>query len=167
MALSKERVEYYALIAEIVGGFGVIISVIYLAVQVGDGNNELKAQNHSNALALAQKPMEMLIADKELAQLKVVARTNRSDLSEADKERLEHYDFLLFNSWEFSYYQNQEDNIPPDLWFGHDGWMRGEVKSDPSFEVSWRLVEHAFGIPFREYVNELFRQNKDGKLEMR
>jgi len=167
MALTKDKIEYYALVAEIAGALGVIVSVIYLAVQVGDGNNELRSQNHHNALTLAQRPMEMLIADKELAKLKVSARKNPSDLSETDIERLVHYDFLLFNSWEFGFYQNRQGNIPPELWVGHDGWMRGEVKSNPSFEVSWRSLEHSFATPFRNYVNEVFRQKGNGTLEIR
>ena len=160
MKLSKDQVEYYALIAEIVGGLGVIISVIYLALQVGDGNDELRAQNHYTALTLAQKPMEMLIADKALADLKVNARRDLDDLSESDIERLEHYDFLLYNSWEFSFYQNSQGTIPPELWYGHDGWMRGEAKDNPSFEVMWRRVEHAFDTPFRDYVNAIYTSQK-------
>ena len=67
MAIHKDRIEYIALLAEIIGALGVIISVIYLALQVGDGNKELRAQNHHDSLSLAQRPMEMLITDKEIA----------------------------------------------------------------------------------------------------
>ena len=132
-------------------------------VQVGDGNNELRAQNHYTALSLAQRPMEMLIADKEIAALKVASRTNPDGLSEADRERLEHYDFLLFNSWEFSFLQQQDGTIPQELWQGHDGWMRGQVETNPSFESSWRKLEHSFGTSFKQYVNDLYSDKKAGK----
>ncbi|MGR8948338.1 MAG: hypothetical protein ACU84Q_09845, partial [Gammaproteobacteria bacterium] len=79
---------------------------------------------------------------------------------------LGHYGFLLFNSWEFGFYQNRENNIPPDLWFGHDGWMRGAIKSNPSFEVSWRSLEHSFGMPIRNGVNGIFKQKGDERLDM-
>ena len=158
MAIAKERIEYFALMAEIVGGLGVIISVIYLAVQVGDGNKELRAQNHYNALSLAQQPMQMLIADKEIAGIYVAGLKDPKGLSETDAERLEHYNLLLFNSWEFSYYQNMGETIPPELWYGHDGWMRGEAKTNAAFQSTWRDLEYAFADPFRNYVNEVFEE---------
>jgi hypothetical protein len=155
MAISKERIEYLALIAEIIGGLGVIISVIYLALQVGDGNKELRAQNHRNALDLAQRPFEMLVEDREIAQIYVKGRSNFESLSEDERERLRLYNFILFNSWEFSYYQNVEDTIPPELWFGHDGYMRSEVRTNPGFVRSWKDLLDSFDDPFKTYVNEV------------
>jgi len=111
MAIQKERIEYFALLAEIVGALGVIISVVYLAVQVGDGNKELRAQNHHDSLSLAQRSMEMLITDKEIAALYLAGKELPNNLSEVDNVRLEYFYFLTLNAWEFSYYQNKDGAV--------------------------------------------------------
>ena len=158
MPIAKERIEYFALMAEIVGGLGVIISVIYLALQVGDGNKELRAQNHHNALTLAQRPMEMLIADKEIAALYVAGQSGANNLSEPDRARLRHYNFQQFNAWEFSYYQNEDKIIQPELWIGHDGWMREEARTNLAVKSTWYEMEHSFAKPFRSYVNQILSE---------
>ena len=48
---------------------GVGISVAYLAVQIGGNITELRSQTHFNALELAQRPIETLVADPEFADL--------------------------------------------------------------------------------------------------
>ena len=161
MAINKEKIEYFALLAEIIGALGVIISVIYLAVQVGDGNKELRAQNHHDALELAQSPMQMLIENGDLAEIYIKSKKSADLLSEAEEERIATYNFILFNSWEFSYYQNVDNSIPHELWIGHDGWMRGEVEDNPAFERGWREHEHAFAEPFKGYVNALFTAREE------
>ena len=59
MTSRKERIEVAALVAEIVGAVAVVISVAYLAVQVSEGNKELRSQSHYNALSLGQRPFEI------------------------------------------------------------------------------------------------------------
>lgn len=161
MRISKDRVEYFALVAEIVGGLGVIISVIYLALQVGDGNKELRAKNHHDALTLLQRPVEMLIADKELADLYVAGLAGTTDLSRSDAARLRNYNFLLLNAWEFSYYQNEDETIPPELWIGQDKWMRVEARTNNAFRNTWDEMRAVFAEPFHSYVNEVFKSPRD------
>ena len=155
MAIQKERIEYFALLAEIVGALGVIISVVYLAVQVGDGNKELRAQNHHDSLSLAQRSMEMLITDKEIAALYLAGKELPNNLSEVDNVRLEYFYFLTLNAWEFSYYQNKDGAVPPELWIGQDGWMRSEIRTSPALRAAWVTLQSSFAEPFRSYANEL------------
>ena len=44
------NLERTALIAEIFGGCAVVVSVIYLALQISDNNRLLRSQSHYNAL---------------------------------------------------------------------------------------------------------------------
>jgi hypothetical protein len=56
--------EYWALIAEIAGAIAIVVSVIYLGVQIRANTKVLRSQAHYNALSLAQRPFEMAIADQ-------------------------------------------------------------------------------------------------------
>ena len=165
LGIPKERVEYFALVAEIIAGLGVIISVVYLALQVGDGNKELRAQNHHDSLALAQRALEMIIEDEQVAALYSAAKKGQTDFSDADAWRLQFFYFLQLNAWEFSYYQNRDESIPHELWLGQDGWMREEISLTPALRVAWGNMQASFAEPFRGYVNDLvYEFNATGEV---
>ncbi len=57
------------MIAEIIGAFAMVVSVVYLAVQISDNSRTLKNQGHFNALSLARRPLELVIADPDLPDI--------------------------------------------------------------------------------------------------
>lgn len=56
-------------IADILAAVGVLISLLYLGIQVADNNKFLRSQAHYNALELNINPMVAVISDDELAEL--------------------------------------------------------------------------------------------------
>ena len=48
--ISKTTLEYWALIAEIAGAIAIVVSVIYLGVQIRADTKVLRSQAHYNAL---------------------------------------------------------------------------------------------------------------------
>jgi hypothetical protein len=154
--IAKDRIEYWALLAEVVGAIGVIISVIYLAVQVGASTTEMQAQTHYNALRLAQVSLEMQIADPGLGEL--VTRGSRSleGLSPTEWDRLSNVYFLMFNAWEYTHLLSSSDTVSPELWQAHDGYMRSEIPRKPTMKKFWTEYQSSFSDVFRGYVDEIF-----------
>jgi len=69
MVQKTERLHHAALIAEILGGLAVVVSVIYLALQIADNNRLLRSQSHYNALEVMQRPFEVMLESDTLADL--------------------------------------------------------------------------------------------------
>ena len=67
--IPKTTLKYWALIAEIAGAIAVVMSVIYLGVQVRANTKVLRSQAHFNALSLAQRPFEMVIDNEGLSKI--------------------------------------------------------------------------------------------------
>ena len=82
MRIQKTTLEYWALIAEIAGAIAIVVSVIYLGVQIRANTKVLRSQAHYNALSLAQRPFEMAITDQGLADLIETAYASPEKLSE-------------------------------------------------------------------------------------
>ena len=99
----KSRLERVALIAEIVGGVAVVISVIYLAAQIADSNRLLRSQAHYNALELTQRPFEMMVATGDLAKMLFECDLKPYDVPESDWQRCKNYYFMQLNGWEYVY----------------------------------------------------------------
>ena len=51
-------------LTEITGVVAVVVSVLYLGLQIRDNTKVLRSQAHYNALSLAQRPMEMMIENR-------------------------------------------------------------------------------------------------------
>ena len=92
--IPKTTLEYWALIAEIAGAFAIVVSVVYLGVQIRANTKVLRSQAHYNALSPAQRPFEMAIADQDLADLIETSFASPEKLSEGQWFRCGNYLFM-------------------------------------------------------------------------
>jgi hypothetical protein len=97
--ISRTTLEYWTLMAEIAGAIAIVVSVIYLGVQIRANTKVLRSQAHYNALSLAQRPFEMAIVDQDLADLIETSYASPEKLSEQQWVRCANYLFMQFNSW--------------------------------------------------------------------
>lgn len=155
--MQRERIELGALLAEIVGAVAVVISVIYLAMQISDNTSELQSQGHFHALSLAQRPLELLIANRELAFIIEAGYASPERLSPTDWYRFSMYQVMAFNAWEFLYYAHRSASIPGNLWAGADAYYRELIGTKPALRRFWDDHEHMFDEPFRTYVEGAFQ----------
>ena len=118
MTSRKERIEVIALVAEIVGAVAVVISVVYLAMQVSEGNKELRSQSHYNALSLGSRPFEIELENAELAHIIRIGYDRPEELSEDEWYRFTLYQVMAFNAWEYYFYEHEKSAIPEQLCSG-------------------------------------------------
>jgi hypothetical protein len=156
METAKNKLEIWALIAEIVAAVGVIVSVIYLAVEIGEGTATLRAQTHHNLLSMANASFEHALEDEKLAEIVARGMAEPDSLSEAEWYRFSLYQLLAFNAWEYGYYLNAARSTPPELWEGLDAYYRELVESRSGLRRFWKEYHHAFAEPFHSYVNARF-----------
>lgn len=89
------------MITEITGAIAVVVSVVYLGLQIRANTKVLRSQAHYTALSLAQRPMELMIENESLAKVVNVCYATPDALSEDDWVRCGNYVFMQFNAWEF------------------------------------------------------------------
>jgi hypothetical protein len=159
MTQSSGRLERAALIAEIVGGLAVVISVIYLALQISDNNRLLRSQSHYNALDIASRPWETMMGNKSLAEAIYQCDPTPYEVHDSVWPQCFSYYFILFNGWEYSYYQNLAGTVPPEWYEGVDGYFTAEAESKAGYVRFWKETAHAFGEPFRSHVEEHIQIN--------
>jgi hypothetical protein len=155
----RSRIEWWALVAEIAGGLAVVISVIYLAVQINDNTRMLRSQSHYNALDVLHSPGEIVLENADLASLMVRCNSEPDSVSVDEWERCRWFYFLQMNGWEYTYYQNLERTIPEQLWFGVDGVMRQYVAHRSGYARFWNETAIGFAEPFRSYVATVIESN--------
>ena len=159
MQNQRGRLENAALVAEILGAIAVVVSVIYLAVQITDNTRMLRSQSHYNALEVLQRPFELMLESDSLAGVLEECDRQPYRVDAARWSRCVTYYFMQANGWEYTYYQHLEDAVPPELWAGVDGYMGDLALTNAGWVRFWAETAHGFGEPFRSYIDERIRQN--------
>ena len=162
MKIQKHTLEYWALIAEIAGAIAIVVSVIYLGVQIRGNTRVLRSQAHYNALSLSQRPFELAIADQNLADLIETGYVSPEKMTEGQWFRCGNYLFMEFNSWEYLYYQNKDGSIPTQRLVGADAFFKELVRTKPGLKRFWSEYQHAFDEPFRSYATNEFAKGAGG-----
>jgi hypothetical protein len=137
----------------------VVLSVIYLAVQLSDNSRLLRSQSHYNTLEVSQRALEIVIASDTLAGLLEQCDADPWSVPGAIWTRCVNYVFMQVNPWEYTYHQDLEGSTPHSLWVGVGGYFSNEARSNASWARFWRDTAEAFGEPFRSYLDERLRQN--------
>jgi hypothetical protein len=159
MTESSSGLERAALVAEIFGGIAVVLSVIYLALQIADNNRILNSQSHYNALALMQRPVELMLESESLSNAMYQCNRAPYEVEQSVWPRCSHYYFIAANGWEYAYYQNLDEAIPPELWVGSNRYWANQAATVPGWVRFWEEVSIGFGEPFRSHVEKSIQQN--------
>ena len=165
MRNNKISLQGLAHIGEFIGGIAIIISLVYLAMQVSDSNRLLRSQAHYNALMLAQGPGAMMVQNPELSILVGRCQAGHDDLSSAVLARCNQYALMEINGWEYLYYQHLDNSIPPQLWLGSDAYYRNEIQTKAGYAKFWKDYHIAYAEPFHSYVAAIFPEESDVSLQ--
>jgi hypothetical protein len=149
------RLEISALVAEIVGSIAVVISVIYLAVQINGNTAALYNQSHYNSIMLAQRSFEVELSTPEMAVLLERGDNEPEALSAPELRRYSAFNMMQFNGWEYVYYGRETGVATQELWIGYDGFFRARVEKFPGVRRFWKETKHSYAEPFHSYVNDL------------
>ena len=153
------RLKRAAMIAEVIGGTAVLISVIYLALQISDNNRLLHSQSHYNALEVLQRPFEIMLQSDSLANTLYQCDINPYEISDSLWSQCVNYYFMQVNGWEYTYYQHLDKSVPSSLWAGVEGYFENEVRTKAGYVRFWEETALGFGEPFRSYIDERIRRN--------
>ncbi len=152
---SRESLELAALSAEIVGALAVVITIAFLAVQISDNNRLLESQAYFNFLEVAHHPIAMPVQDPEFNTLLQKCTLTPDQTTHDEWERCSSFYFIMYNSWEYTFYQDGNDALPKGLHVGADNYFRSFL-SQPGYRKFWPEYRDSYGEPFKSYVEEIF-----------
>jgi len=154
--MSNWSLARFATFAEIAASIGVIVSVIYLGIQIQGSNEQLRAQTYNDTLQILHKPFELIVQDQGLSDISVRAETDPESLSQGEWQRYSYLLLLRYDGYEHAYYAHKDGQIREELWNGIESGLAASVASNKGFHKFWALKGNVFAEPFHGFVESKF-----------
>ena len=148
------KLEKWALIAEIVGGIAIVVSLIFVGYEMRQNS---RSQTQAMTQALVSSYAETLTLLTQNEQLRCIYSAGIRDfsaLSGADALAFSAYWVALWRHREDMYFQYQQGALSPQTWEAFEGANR-EVAQYPGFQQWFAFRRRWFSEPFQEYIDSI------------
>ena len=141
-------------LGEFIGGLAVLITLIYLAIQVKQGTAALASSRHHEMLDLILKNNFSPVSEsREFAEFIETAQTDPNALDETDWLRFVYYAYGMLAMWEDAYISHMRGLIDDEIWAAWDGASRSLLTND-GYRKFWAQERLAHSPSFRAYIDE-------------
>lgn len=149
-----------ALIAEVLGGIGIIISILYLAYEVSQNSKSVELSHHltlsDQYLALRRSVAE----NDNLAEIIVRGNSDLSTLEPSERLQFENYLTSSWDIWENAHLMFRSDRLSPSAW---ESWNRALClrMSSSGSAAAWANGLHRhFGVAFVDTMNQCLGRSR-------
>jgi len=143
--------DQLASIGEIIGGFSVVISLVYLAIQIRTNTEAERTSTYQSIVSDFGAMNNTMASTPELSHLFVQAMENYHQLSSDQKARISQIFFQCFRFFENMFYQNKKGYLDEEVWIG---WKRLMLTyySRPGFQTWWEHRREVYSEPFAVFL---------------
>ena len=143
--------EALANIGEFVSSLAVLISLVYLAIQIRKSTETARMSTYQAIVSDFGAANQALASSPELAGIYVEALENYDKLEPNDRARMSQMFYMTFRYFENMFYQHQKGYLEEDVW---TGWARLMVTyfHRPGFQAWWRLRRDVFSGSFVQFL---------------
>ena len=147
-----------AYIGEIIGTVVVILSLVYLAVQVRQNTEAQRTENYARALERLATFQSMLSTDSEVSTIFSKGLADSSNLSTQEKLRFNWTMYEAFGAFEFMFHAARKKSIDEEIW---SRWSEAIAwyLTFPGVHTWWKVRPLPFTDSFSLFVNSLLKHN--------
>ena len=152
----KEKLQEYALLAEIISAIVVTMSLIFVGLQI---QNNTHASEASTLQAISAVEVEILLASSASPERAAAISKFSQDPSQLTGEELEQGSYAMmanFRHWENLYLQYRAGFLSEEAWETRSAVMKSAI-TGPGGRWLIENVPQVFGGPFLEYTKEVIR----------
>ena len=146
-------------LGELVSSIAVILSLVYLAIQVRQNTASIRTENYARALERISTMQSLLFEDGKLARLQSQGVLNPSVLTPEERLQLTWWLMEAFGAFEFMFHQARSGTLPDEVWTRWSATSAWWV-SFPGVQAWWQAKPTPFSRSFTSYVDALIRDSK-------
>lgn len=150
----RERLQEYALIAEVLGGVAVIVTLIFLVIETRANTQAIQAQTRDSMSKNLMDWYADIYGDEYTAD--VFSKGRFGGVSEAgdisDQSAFRFIVFANFRMWENEYYQYRKGLFEEDEFGARSAQWPG-ISQLPGYQELWESTKTAYSPEFVEYLD--------------
>ena len=161
------KLESLASLGEIVGAIAVVVSLVYLAVQVRQSTRAQRIENSSRILDRTATMQGALSRDPAMSVLFSKGISDPSQLTPQERIQFTWAMYEFFGALEFMFLAAKENSIPEEIW---QRWSAAAAwwLTFPGVQAWWEVRPIPFADSFSKYVQSLLDDNPtDAELTRR
>lgn len=137
-----------AAIAEVVGAIGVMVSLVFVGVQMMQANKLARAAAHQKQIDAIREISRLIIENPQIADF--LTRKPSAELTPS--ERVIAVAFMSYGErmWEGLYEQYRQGLVDPETWEAHRRQARA-VQADPLNQAVWQLRKNWYTERYRKF----------------
>ena len=145
--------EAIGAIGEIVGAIAVVVSLVYLALQIRTQNKQAKL-TAIHEMSREHRIASEMMATGSLSNIFVRANKDYHSITEAEAVQLVVFVTGLFRAWESAFLENREGNLDTNVWAA---LSRDYIQpmGSAAFRHIWKLRKQNYDPDFQKYVDSL------------
>ena len=148
-------------VAELLGTLLVLVSVLYLAVQVKQNTNAVKAASHHAVTDTFNSVSSLIAQDTDVARRWRLGNEQSPDLTEDERVSYGFMCIMYTRVFETIYYQRKMGTMEEQLFVAEEQTLKWGL-SQPGYIEWWESNPISFSGEYREYVNSLIREMQAG-----
>ena len=150
-------------IGEFVGSIGVVISLVYLAVQISAQNQEAQASITNSLSQQWLSFMSGVAADKELAHIWMNGLNDFNSLEQHDKVRFAAVmsQFVQVSESLLGHYTAGKLDL--EIWKGFDARV-ADIMANPGAQEWWSHRQHWWSSEYGNYMEEKIKQGTSDRM---
>ena len=141
-------------ISQLVGSLAVVLSVLYLAVQVHQSTRVARLATQDAAATALRDVTKPLMENAELERIWRVGLEDISALSIEERARFFHASYQFLKAFETIHFHYVYGLMDKELWEGWHGLLRHYIFASGMAHY-WKLRPEVFSARFRKFVDSL------------
>ena len=148
------KLSDWANVAEIVGAAAVIVTLVYVAVQIEQNTIAVEASTRQGRLDYGRQQTELLITQPGLAKFVLEAEKNADALNEED--RLLFYEFTTWRmaTWELTYQEYVDGLMDEETWAAWNGYYMLMATGKPGYRAFFSDTRQQWDSRFMVHVDQ-------------
>ena len=141
-------------LGELIGAVAVVVSLIYLAVQIRQNTRAVRSSTFQSVVDTLSTGVAEIARDPEITRLWITGLQNSDELSEIERGRFRLFVLMAVRKWENAFYQHGAGMLDEPQWKGIVQDIRSIVRQ-PGFRAWWDRVPDVVSSDFRSFIDEL------------
>jgi hypothetical protein len=145
-------------LGEFVSSVAVVCSLAYLAIQMRQNTEAIRADNYARALDRISAMQAKISGDRAFATLMSIGTTDPGQLSPVDRIRFTLLGYEMFGGFEFMFLQAKDGKLPDEVWKRWSAttawWL-----ALPGIRTWWAIRPAPFSESFTNFVDTCIREN--------